>query len=1175
MSRSVKASVLGLAERGEDHEYPSNRILTAYPSLFMFIPISVVRQYTRPLSLYFLIIGFLLFIKEISPYDPFSQLVPVFLVLSISVFRETMQELARQREDKRLNFQKTRVNRLGTWTETNWEDIMVGDVVMVGSDCPAPADLVMVASSTTGNTAYIQTTNLDGETNYKSRSGIDKAVVAIDMMTTGKLTGERRAEIIIHAEAPRSDLDWFEGQAVFQFADPEKERALLKENASEDGSTTINSTKSKTSTSEGVQVERLSIRNFIPREAVVKGTDWIIGVAVYTGTDTKVMLGNERPAYKTSKIDRMTDKLVVVILFLQFSLSIFVGVAGGLTSSTSKRWWLDLALSKSHIARGVLDGLACVILITQMIPISLIISLEIAKVYQAKFMESDVAMPGMHANSQALNDDLGQIGYVLSDKTGTLTSNELVLKVATVNGKAYPDLSSLRSAAKTNPHVALFVDAVGMCHDVSPTWSNDVLAKNTAPSQSITGLRKEAKKHHSEMEQSSGNITPMDQGGKLPLGMSYCGASPDEICFVTACAESFGRVLHKRSHGEMVFTDHNSEGRPVELVRKILRMFEFDNARRRSSIAILTSDTTVTVFVKGSDDGMLSRCRSETEEEKRVLTETEASLQFYAKQSLRTLVFAAKTMSKSEWDALVAKHNLDDKALMEEVESNLSLVACTGTEDRLQDGVQGSIERMRIAGISVWMITGDKLDTAIEISKSANLIAQGMKIVSIDLEDATHSMEKLEALEEQLLVKDQEVAAVVTGRSIRHYIGKTDRFIEALLKCKSVVVCRSTKDQKAQMVELVQNAVKGDLLVLAIGDGANDVPMIKKADVGIGIAGKEGRQAAQNADYTITQFSHLDRMLLFHGRLNYVRTCKMVLYFLFKNLVLCLPFVIHSAIVTMYSSAALISSSMGLSFNTFLTGLPVFALGLLERDVSPDDHLVGFNGIKAQALAQAYPKLYMTGRNNHMFGRYLLGSMFVASVLTGCWIYLNTAGPLVTTAVSWKGWTGDHWGVSDVYFFCVFLVDTAAVLVISEGVTWPMALTLIYSFIGAVMFLVSNAYDASNSGGFSMFELLKNTILLVPVIVISVFPPVMMGIAAKNWKYRFDPTARMIWQEAKERADQRRSVLKKIDSSPRNMRTKLTDQYKSVLRTGASVFFRPEEIDQEVTAPLVDRETHS
>ena len=1164
MSRSVKASVLPTVERLDFSEFTSNQVLTAFPSIALFIPISVLRQYAKPLSLYFLFITGLLFIKQISPWNPLTQLIPVLLVLSISVFRETMQELERQREDKRLNLQKTTVNINGEWTETCWKDVIVGHVVMVSADAPAPADLVMVASSAAGNTAYIQTTNLDGETNFKSRCGVDKAAAAIDKMTSGP-GGKDAEQIIIHAEPPRSDLDWFQGEIVYQQGSTSTGQQPPVGNES---NTSASSTGSLT-------VEKLSVRNFIPREAVVRGTDWIIGIVVYTGKDTKVLLGHQRPAYKVSKIDRTTDLLILVILFLQVSLAVFMGVGGALTSSGVPRWWLDPALTASTALRGVFDMLSCIILVTQMIPISLVISLEIAKVYQAKLMEADVEIPGFKAASQALNDDLGQIGYVLSDKTGTLTSNELVLKVATVAGKPFPDLSTLRIAAAANPQVAMFIEALAVCHDISPTWTNVDTVKSAR--KSIALLRSDAKQRHKLME-SSGGVTPVEDLNsgrmKLPLGLSYCGASPDEICLVQACAESLGRVLHKRTHSEMVFSDQ----RKGEVRYEVARFFEFDNARRRSSIAVWDKDnTSVTIYVKGSDDAVLPRCKAE--DDPLVLRETESSLNFYAKQSLRTLVFAYKRMTKTEWSALVAKYDAakDSAGLIDEVESNLTLLACTGTEDRLQDGVQGSIQRMRTAGIAVWMITGDKLDTATEISKSANLISANMKIVTIDLGDSPSAVAKTDCLvelESELnRVDGPPVAAVVTGRSIRHLAADT-RFIQGLLRCQAVVVCRSTKDQKAVMVELVQTAVQKDVLVLAIGDGANDVPMIKKADVGVGIAGKEGRQAAQNADYVITQFSHLDRLLLFHGRLNYVRTSKMVLYFLFKNLVLCLPFIIHAAIVSMYSSSALASETMGLSFNAVLTAFPVFALGLVERDLSPNDHLVSVDGIRSDELAQAYPRLYVTGRKNHMFSRHLLGSMFVAAVIAGCWIYLVTAVPLVSTAINAAGLLADHWTVSDMYFIGVFIVDTVAVILVSDGVTAPMMISVIYSSIGCATFLLSDALDPTTAGGMGHVELMTKSALFLPILLMSVVPPVMAGIAAKSWKYRFDPTARMVWQEAKDRADERRAVLRKVGSSPVHLREQLTNQYKSIINRGASMFYRPEEVDKEFTTPLVARDSN-
>jgi magnesium-transporting ATPase (P-type) len=473
------------------------------------------------------------------------------------------------------------------------------------------------------------------------------------------------------------------------------------------------------------------------------------------------------------------------------------------------------------------------------------------------------------------------------------------------------------------------------------------------------------------------------------------------------------------------------------------------------------------------------------------------------------------------------------------------------------------------------MITGDKLDTAVEISKSANLISPGMSIVTIDIGDTVDTRELLEEKEASLLrlqsaVEKGNVCAVVTGRSIKYFVdhgsGKSSdsRLISSLLRCESVVICRSTKDQKAQIAQLVQGSVKSSVLVLCIGDGANDVPMIKQADVGVGIAGKEGRQAAQNADYVITKFSHLERLLLFHGRLNYVRTSKMVLYFIFKNLLLTLPFIYHSLFVALTSSPLVISSTMSLAFNTILTSIPVFALGLLERDVSPNDKLVGLRGVSAERLAQSYPKLYYTGRQNRMFALSLIGNMFVLALAMGIWIYVCSLMPLNDMgAVNDEGKILDLWGMSWVYYTSVFTVGTIAVILISDGVTSPMILSVIYSFVVCATFYISDTFDPANQAGDITLVLLSHTWSIWPVIFLAAVPPMMLLIGMKAWIYRFNPTIRMIWQDAKERADIRRKLIRKIHKNKNEATQKrLLSRHRTIMEQPRSFVYHPERLEE-------------
>jgi magnesium-transporting ATPase (P-type) len=355
----------------------------------------------NPLSAYFLVLMFLSLFPSISPTDPASHIVPVMLVLLVAVARETAQERNRQREDRRLNYQPAHINRNGKWIDVHWEDVCVGDVVLVQGDTQSPADIVMVASSAPGNSAYIQTTNLDGESNFKPRFGINKAVYALDMIASwnskvrnhpgGDDGRTKPPELIIHADPPRSDLDYFNGKAVYHVSEREKKGETNDDDEDDDNHLSLASpissltsmmTRTSSSTRGGekkdfsqqlpIQVTDLTIKNFIPRESTIKGAEWIVGIVVYTGIETKVLLGQQRPKYKKSKIDRMTNKMVMAILAFEVIVSVSIAIKTSLSFYTP-RWWLVTTSGRG--LEVLYSFLACMLLITPMLPISLIISL--------------------------------------------------------------------------------------------------------------------------------------------------------------------------------------------------------------------------------------------------------------------------------------------------------------------------------------------------------------------------------------------------------------------------------------------------------------------------------------------------------------------------------------------------------------------------------------------------------------------------------------------------------------------------------------------------------------------------------------------------------------------------------------------------------------------------------
>ncbi|KAK9256763.1 hypothetical protein V1507DRAFT_382252 [Lipomyces tetrasporus] len=361
-----------------------------------------------------------------------------------------------------------------------------------------------------------------------------------------------------------------------------------------------------------------------------------------------------------------------------------------------------------------------------------------------------------------------------------------------------------------------------------------------------------------------------------------------------------------------------------------------------------------------------------------VFERTMSHIDEFATEGLRTLVYAHRFMSEDEYkgwakiysDAVTSLENRTEKieAAGELVENNLELTGATAIEDKLQNGVPEAIDKLRRAGIKLWMLTGDKRETAISIGHSCRLI-HDFSTVLILREDDPDMTSKMAAA--MLELDDGSVAhcvVVVDGGTLA-YIEKDmtimTLFIELGVKADSVICCRASPSQKALLVSAIRSKVKGSV-TLAIGDGANDIAMIQAADVGIGIAGKEGLQASRSSDYSIGQFRFLLKLLLVHGRWNYVRLSKYVLATFYKEFFFYLTQAMYQQF-TMYSGTSLYESVSLTMYNTLFTSLPVLCVGIFLQDLSPETLV-------------AVPELYSTSRlNKHFNLRIFIGWMSVAS----------------------------------------------------------------------------------------------------------------------------------------------------------------------------------------------------
>lgn len=384
------------------------------------------------------------------------------------------------------------------------------------------------------------------------------------------------------------------------------------------------------------------------------------------------------------------------------------------------------------------------------------------------------------------------------------------------------------------------------------------------------------------------------------------------------------------------------ESSPESLLHfQILQVFPFTSESKRMGIIVRDSHTgEITFYLKGADVAMSSIVQYND-----WLSEESGNM---AREGLRTLVVAKKVLTEDQYNDFETRYNaarssVTDRvtkvaAVVESLEREMELLCLTGVEDRLQEGVRPTLELLRNAGVRVWMLTGDKLETACCIAKSSQLIGrnQGLHVLrSVKTRTDAH-------VELNQFRRRQGQALVISGESlevcIQYY---RPEFLELATASPAVVCCRCSPTQKAQVVELIQKHT--GKRTCAVGDGGNDVSMIQQADAGVGIEGREGRQASLAGDFSIPQFSHIAKLLLVHGRRSYKRSAALSQFVIHRGLIITTLQAVFSAVFYL-SSVALYQGFLMVGYSTLYTMFPVFSL-VLDQDIT-------------STTAVTYPELY-------------------------------------------------------------------------------------------------------------------------------------------------------------------------------------------------------------------------
>uniref|UniRef100_A0A8B9ICI4 Phospholipid-transporting ATPase n=1 Tax=Anser brachyrhynchus TaxID=132585 RepID=A0A8B9ICI4_9AVES len=936
-------------------KYAGNAIKTYKYNPITFLPLNLFEQFKRAANFYFLVLLILQAIPQISTLSWYTTLVPLLLVLGITAVKDLVDDIARHRMDNEVNNRTCEVIRDGRFKNTKWKDIKVGDIIRLKKNTFVPADILLLSSSEPNSLCYVETAELDGETNLKFKMALE---------VTDKYLQEESAMAdfngLIECEEPNNRLDKFTGTLFWR------------------------------NMSYALDADKILLRG-----CKVRNTDFCHGVVIFAGADTKIMKNSGKTKFKRTKIDSLMNYMVYTIFLVLILLS--AGLAIGHTyweqQIGNSSWYLYDAEDYSPPYRGFLNFWGYIIVLNTMVPISLYVSVEVIRLGQSYFINWDLQMyysekdTAAKARTTTLNEQLGQIHYIFSDKTGTLTQNIMTFKKCCINGQRYGKSvdaeHSTRGCRQVDFSWNMYADGKFLFYD--HYLIEQIKSRKDPEIQKFFLLL--AICHTVMVDVSDGQI-------------NYQAASPDEGALVTA-ARNFGYVFLSRTQNTITISEMG-----IEKTYDVLAILDFNSDRKRMSVIVRESNGNIRLYCKGADTVIYERLHPRNVKREA----TEEALDVFANETLRTLCLCYRDISDDEFEAWnkkfmeasVATTNRDEALdkVYEEIEKNLILLGATAIEDKLQDGVPETISKLSKADIKIWVLTGDKKETAENIGFSCELLTDETTIcygedisalLQTRLENqrnragsSTHSSLRMN---EPFFQGSRDRALIITGswlneillekkkkkkklklkfpRTAEEKQKQTEKrrkaeaykeqqqknFVDLACECKAVICCRVTPKQKAMVVELVKKYKKA--ITLAIGDGANDVNMIKTAHIGVGISGQEGMQAVMSSDYSFGQFRYLQRLLLVHGRWSYIRMCKFLRYFFYKNFAFTLVHIWYS-FFNGFSAQTAYEDWFITLYNVLYSSLPVLLVGLFDQDVS-------------DKLSLRFPRLYVLGQKDLLF----------------------------------------------------------------------------------------------------------------------------------------------------------------------------------------------------------------
>jgi len=734
----------------ESSTFEVNYVQTARYNKWNFLPKNLLLQFHRFVNCFFLTVSILASISSISPIGPLTFWLPIGLLLFTTMVKDAYEDYQRHKADTEENARVTEVFNpgLGDFMQMHWKDVTVGSIVRVSttnSDTSPmiPADLTLLASSTKTGTAFLETANLDGESNLKLRESPAETHHLLTTFQEGAAHGAlnkanvRKLALKVVCNPPDAFLYDFHARMEI----------------------------------EGQEIP-LGGGHLLQRSTKLRNTKWVVGVAVYTGRETKIQMNMSDPPNKITGIERQLNRFMLYLFWGLMAMSLIGGIGSTIMvvspETGSGAWYLapeDKTATFDANVPGVvtlLSFFAFVILLCLFIPISLYVTLEFVKLFLATAIWGDREMWAAEEDMRTLPrtmglcEELGQINYIFSDKTGTLTQNLMEFRKCSIAGVVYGrgHCEVERAIARLkgqrlppNPPAHDGVDKGFNFVDerlVAGSWQGSPQEGNIQ--MFLTHL---ALNHTVQVGYASGDA---ESAGTDP---QYQAESQDEWALVH-CARNLGVFFQRRDEAHNVELRVAQQGDPVGAgateVWQVLNVNMFDNIRKRTSVVVSNSAGDLLLLVKGADSSVLPFVEQDAS-----FAPTEQHIAEFSNQGLRTLVLAGRALDPEEyadWNKRYQRVALQasdrDEAmrmLASEIEEShsepgkrsalvdgstptrrrLRLHGVTALEDKLQERVGECIAQLAKAMIKIWLLTGDKLETAVNIGYATALLKTEME----------------------------------------------------------------------------------------------------------------------------------------------------------------------------------------------------------------------------------------------------------------------------------------------------------------------------------------------------------------------------------------------------------------------------------------------------------------